>query len=94
MLQTNLCIRPGIAFALMRLSPSVVVVAAMWEQIRVACPVDFDLSECQEVGRMQIIGDSCVTGISRKSDYGSGLILFIICKKNRKRRIYFCPPSR
>lgn len=23
-----------------------------------ACPVDFDLSECQEVGRMQIKGDS------------------------------------
>lgn len=57
------------------------MVAAMWEQIHVACRVDFDLSEFQEVGRMQIIGDSCVTRVSRKSDYGSGRALFIIRQK-------------
>lgn len=62
------------------------MVAAMWEQIRVACRVDFDLSEFQEVGRMQIIGDSCVTRVSRKSDYGSGRALFIICQKNNRKR--------
>lgn len=62
------------------------MVAAMWEQIRVACHVDFDLSEFQEVGRMQIIGDSCVTRISRKSDYGSGRALFIIRQKNNRKR--------
>lgn len=38
-LQTNVCIRPGIAFVPMRLSQSVVV-AVMWEQIRAACLVD------------------------------------------------------
>lgn len=64
----------------MLLSPSGVV-AAMWERIRVARPVDFDLSECQEVGRMQIRGDSYVTGVSRKSDYQSGRALFIIHEK-------------
>lgn len=55
-----------------------------------ACRVDFDLSEFQEVGWMQIIGDSCVTRVSRKSDYGSGCALFIIRpKNNRKRRGLF-----
>lgn len=95
---TEMCCRQmfvfDLAFVPMRLSPSVVVVAAMWEQMHLGCPVDSDLSECQEVGRMQIIGDFCVTGVSRKSDYGSGCTQFIICLKNRKRRIYFCPPSR
>lgn len=82
MLPTIVCFRPGIAFVPMRLNPCVVA-AIVWEQIWSggAGPVDIDLSECQEVGRKQIIGNSCVTSASRKSDYGSGLALFIIRKK-------------